>query len=364
MVKAALLREQGGPLELCEIELPAPGPRQVRIRISAAGVCHSDLSLANGTLTQPVPAVLGHEGAGVVVEIGSEVTRVAVGDKVVLNWSPACGECWFCDRDEPYLCEGSVASEASAQPYATLADGTPVYAGLGTGAFAEETVVDERAAVKVPDQTDLSDVAVMGCAVLTGAGAVFHTADVQPGQSVVIIGLGGIGLSVAQAARVAGAHPIIGVDMSEEKGKVAAEHGVTDFVPSGPDAARAIRKLTGGRGADHAFDCVGGAVTTRSAWSSTRRGGVVTVVGVGSKDSKVEFSALELYWFGRTLHGCIYGRSNPDVDVPHLLELAAQGEMDIAALRTAITDLAGIDKAFDDMREGRGIRTVVSLEQG
>ncbi|WIV52917.1 alcohol dehydrogenase catalytic domain-containing protein [Amycolatopsis nalaikhensis] len=360
MVKAAVLRAPDEPLELCEIVLPDPGPGQVRVRLQAAGVCHSDLSLATGKLKQPVPAVLGHEGAGTVIATGIGVTRVAVGDKVVLNWSPSCGLCWFCAHDEPYLCEHG--DDAAREPYATLDDGTPVYAGLGTGTFAEETVVGERAVVRLPESVDLDLVAVLGCAVLTGAGAVFHTADVRAGQAVVVLGLGGIGLSVAQAARVRGAHPIIGIDTSAEKGLLAQAHGVTDFVPAGDDAAKKVRALTGGRGADHAFDCVGGSATTRAAWSAARRGGHVTVVGVGSLRDTVEFSSLELFWFGRTLHGCVYGSSDPDTDVPDLLDLADSGALDLAALRTATTDLTGINQAFDDLRRGHGVRTVVRLD--
>ena len=359
MVKAAVLSEPGGTLEVCDIVLPAPGPGQVRVRLGAAGVCHSDLSLAEGTLQQPMPAVLGHEGAGVVVETGDGVSRVGVGDKVVLNWSPSCGQCWFCDHDEPYLCER--ADDAAAAPYASLADGTPVYPGLGTGAFAEETLVAERAVVPLPPDADLEQLAVLGCAVLTGAGAVFHTAGVRAGQSVAVIGLGGIGLSVAQAARASGAGPVIGIDKSPEKSELASRHGVTDFVPADDEAAKRVRKLTGGRGADHTFDCVGGALTTRTAWRAARRGGNVTVVGVGGRDSTVEFSALELYWFGRSLHGCVYGSSDPDTDVPRLLELADSGQLDLAALQTATTNLAGVNAAFDDMRHGHGVRTVVRL---
>lgn len=359
MVKAAVLTERGGPVTVREIVLPGPGPNQVRVRLVAGGVCHSDLSLANGTLRQPTPAVLGHEGAGVVAAVGTEVTRVSVGDKVVLNWSPSCGTCWFCTAGEPYLCEH--ADDAAAAPYATLDDGTPIYAALGTGAFAEETVVGERAVVPLPPDTDLEQVAVLGCAVLTGVGAVFHTAGVRKGQSVAVLGLGGIGLCAIQAARVAGADPIIGIDLSPAKGELAVSHGGTAFVPAGDDVVTKVRELTGGRGADHVLDCVGGGATTRTAWNASRRGGTVTVVGVGAKTSTVEFSALELFYFGRTLHGCVYGSSDPDRDVPELLDLARTGLLDLDALRTATTDLHGIQDAFAALDEGRGARTVVRI---
>ncbi|SFO41530.1 S-(hydroxymethyl)glutathione dehydrogenase / alcohol dehydrogenase [Pseudonocardia ammonioxydans] len=362
MVRAAVLRERGGPITVDEIVLPDPGPRQVRVRLAAAGVCHSDLSLANGTLRQKTPAVLGHEGAGVVVAAGAEVTRVSVGEKVVLNWSPSCGTCWFCREGEPYLCEHT--DDAAAEPYATLTDGTPIYAALGTGAFAEETVVGERAVVPLPADTDLERVAILGCAVLTGAGAVFHTAGVRKGQSVAVIGLGGIGLCAIQAARIRGAETIIGIDVTSEKGDLALEHGATAFVPAGDEALTAVRELTGGRGADHVFDCVGGSATTRTAWNASRRGGTVTVVGVGAKTSTVEFSALELFWFGRTLHGCVYGSTDPDRDVPELLDLARAGRLDLDALRTATTDLHGIDEAFAALGDGRGARTVIRIASG
>lgn len=359
MVKAAVLVEQGKPLEVREITLPDPGPGQVRVRMVAAGVCHSDLSLANGTLKQPVPAVLGHEGAGVVESVGSGVTRVAPGDHVLLNWAPSCGGCWFCEQGEPWLCEH--AADAANVPYAEL-DGADLYPALGAGAFAEATLVPERGAVKIPDDVPLELAAVLGCAVLTGAGAVFNTAGVQAGQSVVVIGLGGIGLSALQAARIAGAGPIVAVDVSTEKEALARAHGATDFVVSGKDTAKAVRKLTGGRGADHAFECVGRPETIRTAWSSSRRGGDVVVVGVGSAKAPVEFSALELYWFGRTLRGCLFGSSDPDVDVPKLLDHLAAGELDLRSLVTAQTDLNGINDAFEQMAAGRGARTLVRVD--
>jgi S-(hydroxymethyl)glutathione dehydrogenase/alcohol dehydrogenase len=355
MVKAAVLTKQGAPLEVCEISLGDPGPGQVKVRVVAAGVCHSDLSLANGTLMQEVPAVLGHEGAGVVLALGDGVDRVSVGDHVILNWAPACRECWFCLQGEPWLCVR--AEEVARAPYATLDDGTPVYPGLGTGAFAEETIVPAAGVVRVPDSVPMEQAAVLGCAVQTGAGAVLNTARVRAGESVAIFGLGGVGLSALQAARAVGAGPIIGIDVSEEKADLAALHGATDFLVSGDTTAKAIRTLTGGRGADHTFDCVGLPATIRAAWSASRRGGSVTVVGVGGKAAMVEFSALELYWFGRTLHGCVFGSSDPDVEIPRLLGLVEEGKLDLAALVTATIDLDGVNGALE--RLGHGARTIV-----
>ncbi|WP_322762751.1 alcohol dehydrogenase catalytic domain-containing protein, partial [Frankia sp. Cr2] len=189
-VRAAVLTQAGADLELSEIVLPDPGPGQVRVRLAAAGVCHSDLSLANGMLHQPVPAVLGHEGAGTVVAVGSGVTRVAVADPVLLNWAPACRTCWFCRHREPYLCEH--AADGGAKPYAALPDGTPLYAGLGVAAFAEETIVAENAVLPLPADISLVEAAVLGCAVLTGVGAVLNSAVVGAGESVLVIGLGGV----------------------------------------------------------------------------------------------------------------------------------------------------------------------------
>ncbi|MFC7616637.1 zinc-binding dehydrogenase [Actinokineospora soli] len=199
---------------------------------------------------------------------------------------------------------------------------------------------------------------MLGCAVLTGAGAVFNTAKVRPGQSVAVVGLGGVGLSVLQAARIAGAGPIIALDV-QDKAELALAHGATDFVRSDETAGKAVRKLTGGRGADVVVECVGHPAAIRTAWSASRRGGHVVVVGVGSAKAKVEFSALELYWFGRTLSGCVYGEIDPEVDVPRLLDWVRSGQLDAGSLITARTDLSGIEGAFAEMEAGRGGRTLV-----
>jgi S-(hydroxymethyl)glutathione dehydrogenase/alcohol dehydrogenase len=358
MVRAVVLPAIGAPMEIAEIDLPQPGPGQVRVRLAAAGVCHSDLSLANGTLRQPVPAVLGHEGAGTVVSVGDGVTSVSAGDAVLLNWSPSCGSCFFCAAGEPYLCVHSGA--AAAQPYAALAHGgAALHPGLGTAAFAEETVVPEGGVLPLPDGVPLTDAALLGCAVLTGYGAVTHAAQVREGESVVVFGLGGVGLSTLQAARIAGAGTVIAVDVRPEKEALALAQGATFFLVSDDGVAKAVRGLTGGIGADHAFECVGKASTIRTAWSSTRRGGTTTVVGIGSASDKVEFSALELFHFARTLRGCVYGNSDPSIDVPVLAEHVKAGRLDLGALITDRIALDDVPDALDRMARGEGARSLV-----
>ena len=356
-VRAAVLREVGGPLRVEDVLLPGPGPGQVRVRLAATGVCHSDLSLARGTLKQALPVVLGHEGAGHVVSVGDGVTAVRPGEEVVLNWSPSCGRCWFCGHGEPYLCERS--DEASRRPYGTLADGGPVYPGLGTAAFATETVVGENACIPLPGGVPMEQAALLGCAVLTGVGAVLNSARVRPGESVVVFGLGGVGLSALQGARLAGADPIVAVDPAEGRWELARELGATEVLPPGRELARAVRALTGGRGADHAIECVGRGETIRAAWSVTRRGGRATVVGMGPPTDEGRFTALEVPWFARTLSGCMYGSSDPAVDVPMLVEHVRAGRLDLGALITSRLPLGAVDEAFARLEAREGARTVL-----
>lgn len=363
MVRAAVLSAVNAPLRVTEIDLPAPGPGQVRIKLAAAGVCHSDLSLSNGTLRQPAPAVLGHEGAGTVTAVGPGVTTVAPGDQVVLNWAPSCGDCHYCGLAEPWLCAG--AGLAANAPYATLADGaTALYPGLGTAAFAEETVVPAHAALPLPDGVPLADAALLGCAVLTGWGAVHHSARVRAGESVVVFGVGGVGLATLQAARIAGAGPLVAVDVSPAKEELARAAGATEFLVADAaffekEGAKRIRRLTGGVGADVAIECVGRADTIRAAWSATRRGGRTTVVGIGGQEQQVTFSALELFYFGRTLSGCVYGNSDPARDLPVIAGHVRSGALDLSALVTERIGLDGIPAAFDAMLAGKGGRALV-----
>ncbi|MET9870189.1 alcohol dehydrogenase catalytic domain-containing protein, partial [Streptomyces sp. NPDC006386] len=222
-VRAAVLPAVGSPLEITGIDLPDPGPGQVRVRLAAAGVCHSDLSLSDGTMRVPVPAVLGHEGAGTVVAVGEGVTHVAPGDGVVLNWAPSCGACHACSLGEVWLCANALSGAADV--YARTAEGTDLHPGLNVAAFAEETVVSAGCVLPVPDGVPLTDAALLGCAVLTGYGAVHHSARVRHGETVAVFGVGGVGLAALQAARIAGASQIIAVDVSPAKEELARAAG-------------------------------------------------------------------------------------------------------------------------------------------
>ncbi|MDQ0580013.1 Zn-dependent alcohol dehydrogenase [Streptomyces rishiriensis] len=356
-VRAAVLPAIGAPLEITEIDLPEPGPGRVRVRLAAAGVCHSDLSLSDGTMRLPLPAVLGHEGAGTVVAVGEGVEHLAPGAAVILNWAPACGSCHPCTLGEVWLCVNAL--NGAAEVYARTTDGMDLHPGLNVAAFAEETVVPASCVLPLPDGIPLTDAALLGCAVLTGYGAVHHSARVRPGETVAVFGVGGVGLATLQAARIAGASTIVAVDVSPEKEELARAAGATEYVVASEVTAREIRGLTGKQGVDVAVECVGRAVTIRTAWESTRRGGRTTVVGIGGKDQQVTFNALELFHWGRTLAGCVYGNCDPAKDLPVLADHVRAGRLDLGALVTERITLEDIPGAFDNMVAGKGGRALV-----
>jgi S-(hydroxymethyl)glutathione dehydrogenase/alcohol dehydrogenase len=352
-----VVRESGARPSVAELRLPEIGPGQVRVRIRAAGVCHSDLSMVNGTIRPTYPLVLGHEAAGEVVEVGEHVTRAAVGDLVVLNWQPPCRTCWFCRQGEPWLC--STSSGAASLANGVTLDGVPVQVALGLGAFADQVVVPENAVIKVPRELDVDVAALLSCGVLTGTGAVRNTARVAAGESVVVIGLGGVGLSVVAAARAAGASEVIAVDVSEAKASLASSAGATDFVVSSDALSKEIRSRTSGRGADHAFECVGRSQTIRAAWRATRRGGKVTVVGMGANDDLVSLSALDIFSSARTLRSSVYGQADQDVEIPLLAADVMSGVLKLDYLITDRIALSDVPRAFEQMARGEGARSVV-----
>ncbi|WP_326696727.1 zinc-binding dehydrogenase [Streptomyces sp. NBC_01754] len=357
MVRAAVLPAVGAPLEITDIELPEPGPGQVSVSLAAAGVCHSDLSLSDGTMRVPVPAVLGHEGAGTVLAVGEGVSHVRPGDAVVLNWAPSCGACFHCGIGEVWLCADAL--KGTGNLHARTADGTALHPGLNVAAFAQETVVAANCVLPAPAGVPLTDAALLGCAVLTGYGAVHHSARVRAGESVVVFGVGGVGLAVLQSARIAGASLIIAVDVSPEKEELARRAGATDYVVASDTTPRAVRKLTQGHGADVAVECVGRPATVRGAWESTRRGGRATVLGIGGKDQAVTFNALEIFHWGRSLTGCVYGNSDPARDLPVLAGHIREGRFDLSMMVTERIGLEGIPAAFENMVAGRGGRALV-----
>lgn len=358
MTAARGLIARGAALTVEDFDLDPPGDGEIEVEIGAAGVCHSDLSMVNGTLAPSFPLVLGHEAAGTVTAAGPGVDRMRVGDRVVLNWAPPCRDCWHCTHGEPWLCE---TAGAPSTPRGTLPDGTPLHVTLGLGALATRVVIPARAAIPVPGALSFADAALLGCAVLTGFGAVRNTAGVRPGESVAVIGLGGVGLSVVGAARAAGAGPIVAIDVSPDKEKLALAAGATDFLVSDDSLSRALRGLTGGRGADVVVECVGRAATIRSAYRGARRGGRVVVVGMGARSDIVELSALELFHSGRTLRGCVYGTADFDVEIPRLAAAVLDGSLDLRPLVTHHATLDDAPAAFARMSRGEGARTVVTL---
>lgn len=356
-VQAVVLRSQDQPMAVEPIRLRNPGPADVRVRIDMVGVCHSDLSLARGVLDQPVPAVLGHEACGTVLETGSDVIDVRAGQRVILLWITPCGACYFCDAGEPHLCANG--NRRVAEPYAIDAAGAAVYPGLTVAAFAEQTVLPAAAVIPVPDDISSVDAALLGCAVTTGVGAVTKTAGVTEGSSVVILGVGGVGLAAIQGARLAGAALIIAVDRNPDKAGNATAAGADHFLAAGPDTGKQVRQLTGKIGADYAFDCVGSARTIRDAWSMTRRGGSACIVGVGPKDDTVTFNALELFHFARRLTGCVAGSLDARRDLPTYFSWIREGQLDLRQLVTGHGGLADVEPALDAVAAGHGIRTLV-----
>ncbi|MGC5051552.1 alcohol dehydrogenase catalytic domain-containing protein [Micromonospora sp. DT48] len=358
-MRGLVARVAGTPPTIEQVEPPTTGAGQVRVAVRAAGVCHSDLSMVDGTIAAPYPLLLGHEAAGVVVEVGDGVDRVAVGDHVVLNWAPPCRACWYCERGEPWLCERSGNPAASV---GHTIDGEPLHVTLGLGALAEQVVVPQHAVVAVPAQLPFPTAALLGCAVLTGVGAIRRTAEVRPGDTVAVIGLGGVGLSAVAAARAAGAATVIAVDVAPAKAELAHAAGATDFLLADDTLSRAVRKLTAGRGVDHAVECVGRAATIRTAWRATRRGGQVIVVGMGAKDDMVGLSALEIFHSARTLRSSVYGSSDPDRDVPEMARAVLDGTLDLDFLVTDRITLDGAPEALTRMARGEGARTVVVFD--
>jgi S-(hydroxymethyl)glutathione dehydrogenase/alcohol dehydrogenase len=363
-MKAAICHEFDKPVRIEEVALDAPGPDEVRVRIAACGVCHSDLSVIQGVLRSKLPCVLGHEGAGVVEQVGEGVAHLRPGDKVVLSWVTSCSRCFYCRSGKPQLCEvGERINKSNRMP-----DGsTRVHQGKddlwvfsAVGALAEEAVVPASAAVKLPADAPLDKCALLGCAVLTGVGAVFNTARVEPGSSVAVFGAGGVGLNVVQGAAIAGAERIIAVDTRPAKLELAKRFGATDVVDAGQaDPVEAVRALTEGRGADYAFEAIGRTKTVEQAWACVRKAGTCVAIGLGRFKESVSIDALMLPMLEKRLLGCWYGSANVHLEVPRLLALYRRGKLKLDELVTRTYPLSSVNEAFADLANGANARGVV-----
>jgi S-(hydroxymethyl)glutathione dehydrogenase/alcohol dehydrogenase len=337
-----------------------PGPREVKVRLRATGVCHSDLSVLDGVIPSGMPAVLGHEGAGEVIEVGEQVTSVAPGQRVVISWTPACGNCAECLRGQPFLCLTYVR-EGYNTPRFKLGDGAAAFGMAGCGTWAEEMVVPWQAVIGVDDDVPFACAALLGCGIPTGVGAAINTAKVTPGSSVAVVGCGGVGLAAIQGARISGAATILAVDPVQAKHATAVKLGAT-HAATPDDAAQARKELTGGKGFDYAFEVVGRSATIRAAWQLARRGGDVIVVGAGAREDSVPFSAWELLFDGKNLLSSLYGGCDLRRDIPRFIGLWRAGRLDIEGLITRQITFGELNDAVRALRHGDVIRQVVTFD--
>ena len=361
--KAVLCREVGKPVVVEEIEVARPRRGEALVKIAACGVCHSDLSATNGTIQMKLPLVLGHEAAGVVVEVGEAVTDLAPGDHVVSSFVHMCGKCRWCVIGKPHLCD-SAAKTLFTLPDGTTpardAGGNPVYVFSACGVMAEYATLSTDNLVKIGADIPLDRAALVSCGVMTGVGAVFNTARVEPGSAVMVIGTGGVGLNVIQGAAIAGAYPIVAVDVADAKLDLARTFGATHTINAATEenVVKAAKKLTGG-GPDYCFECIGLGKTVEQAFRSLRKGGKAVVVGVARGEDSVSVKPVSLTFEEKTLTGSYFGSARPREDFPRLLGLYKSGRLKLDELITHRYRVDEAAQAFADLEAGRNARGVI-----
>ena len=365
-IRGAVLEETGGRLEVTALELAPPKEGEVLVRLHASGVCHSDQNAIDGTAPARCPTVLGHEGAGVVEAVGADVTRVRVGDHVALSWSPSCGTCAECLRELPQLCSTTWPALAEG----TLLDGTtrlsrdgePVWHYSFISSFAEACVLPQRSCIPIPKDVPFDVAGLVGCAVTTGVGAVWRTANVRPGDRVAVFGCGGVGLSAVLGASATGAAPIVAVDTEERKLELARELGATEALlwQGTPETtAEAVDDVSGG--VDYAFEATGRTEAMLAAFLSTRPRGAAVLIGIPAADAVLPLPALSIPRLERRVLGSIYGSSRPERDFPLTLDLYRRGRLPLDRLVTHRLPLEEVARGFDLMRSGEAIRVVLEL---
>jgi Zn-dependent alcohol dehydrogenase len=366
-IRAAVLEQTGGPMTVEELDLAAPRGGEVLVRLYASGVCHSDQNAIDGTSATRCPAVLGHEGAGIVEAVGPGVTRVAPGDHVALSWAPSCGECSECLRELPQLCSTAwpAMGEGGLLDGTTRLsrDGEPVYHYSFISSFAEAAVLPERSCVRIPDDVPFDVAGLVGCAVTTGVGAVWRTAGVRPGDRVAVIGCGGVGLSAVLAAAAAGAGSVIAVDVNAQKLTDAARFGATDGVlwaGSAEETAAAVVEASDG-GVDYAIEATGRPDAMLAAFLSTRTRGAAVLIGIPREDAILPLPALSIPRLERRVLGSLYGSSRPERDFVTILDLYRRGLLPLDRLISHRLALDEIDRAFELLRSGDALRVVLDL---
>ena len=342
-----------------DVTLRDMAPGDVKVKIAHSGVCHSDLSAMNGTIPQPPPCVLGHEGSGVVTDVGDGVTHVVPGDHVIIAFAPPCGTCAYCTgRHQPNLCINGLVAMGSA-PQFRRGD-TIVGSMTGCGTFAEETIVPSIAAIKIDDDVPLDVAALIGCGVTTGVGAAINTAKVTPGSSVLVIGAGGVGVAAIQGARIAGAAAIVAVDLHEGKLDRAKSFGATHGVLP-DDIPSALAEITGGEGFDYTIECIGMPTTMRQAFDLTRRGGTCCIVGVGRMEDTFELSAFEMFFSEKTLIGSMYGGADVRTDFNRFLRLYKAGRLDLDGMISRRIKLDEVNDALGALGDADVIRQIIDF---
>ncbi|GII23906.1 S-(hydroxymethyl)mycothiol dehydrogenase [Planosporangium mesophilum] len=355
-VRGVVARGKGAPVSVETIIVPDPGPGEALVKVQACGVCHTDLHYREGGINDEFPFLLGHEAAGVVEAVGEGVTEVAPGDFVVLNWRAVCGQCRACLRGRPWYCFNT----HNAKQKMTLADGTELSPALGIGAFVEKTLVAAGQCTKVDPSASPAAVGLLGCGVMAGLGAAINTGAVGRGDSVAVIGCGGVGNAAIAGARLAGAAKIIGVDLDARKLEWAKNLGATDVVNAKDgDPVEAIRALTGGNGADVVIDAVGRPETYKQAFYARDLAGTVVLVGVPTPEMKLELPLLDVFGRGGSLKSSWYGDCLPSRDFPMLVDLYQQGRLDLDAFVSEKIALDDVEKAFEKMHHGDVLRSVV-----
>jgi NDMA-dependent alcohol dehydrogenase len=359
--KAVLCREHNKPVVVEQISIDAPKRGEVTVKLGACGVCHSDLSAINGTIALPLPLVLGHEGAGVVEELGEGVTDLAPGDHVIFSFIYMCGKCRFCVAGRPVLCleQGkALTTPLEGTTRAHDAKGAPLGIFSGCGAMAQYATVSAENLIKIDPKIPLDCAALVGCGVTTGVGAVFNTAKVEPGSSVAVFGCGGVGLSVIQGALIAGARRIIAIDTLAPKLEMARKFGATDTIVFSEDPVKEVKKITAG-GPDYAFECVGSGQLAATAYRTIRRGGLAVVVGVAKPSDSTVIRTMTLPFEEKTITGSYFGSCVPRVDFPRMLALYMAGRLKLEELITRRYPIAEAPQAFADLQAGKNARGVI-----